>query len=194
MALTTTMGRTPVRPGRFLAPILLTGAVLFAAPAGYAQEAEHAAEGEHSAPSEELAYRHVVSFFGGLATHTDAGETGGAMGISYAYKFSHQWSAGLKLEYVTSKVERDLVGLLTVGFEPVERLEFVAGFGAEQASADEVEEEEIRTEREWEGLLRLGVSYAFPLRDGVSLSPEFNTDISSSRVTMVYGLVFSVGL
>jgi len=194
LALTTTMGRAAVRSGRFLAPILLAGAVIFAAPAGYAQEAQHAAEGEPSAHSEELVYRHVVSFFGGLATYTDVGETGGAMGISYLYKFSHKWSAGLKLEYVTSSIERDIVGLVGVAFEAVDRLEFAVAFGAEQASADLVEEEEIHTERDWEGLLRLGVAYGFPLRPGVYLAPEFNTDITSSRVTLVYGLVFSVGL
>jgi hypothetical protein len=174
--------------------VLLAGAVLCAAPAVSAQEAEQAAEGEHSAHSEELVYRHFVSFFGGLSTYTDAGETGGAMGISYAYKFSHMWSAGLKLEYVTSSIERDIVGLLGVTFEPVDRLEFGVGFGAEQVSVDVIEEEDILAEREWEGLLRLGVAYVFRLREGVSLSPEFNTDISSTRVTLVYGLVFSVGL
>ena len=174
--------------------ILLGGAVLLPAPAAIAQEVEHGAQGEHSAHSEEPVYRHVVSFFGGLSTYTDVGETGGAMGISYAYRFSHRWAAGLKLEYVTSSIERDIVGLLGVAFEPVDRLELGAGFGLEQVSVDVVEEEDILAEREWEGLLRLGVAYAFPLREGVSLAPEFNTDISSTRVTLVYGLVFSVGL
>jgi hypothetical protein len=116
------------------------------------------------------------------------------VGISYAYKFSHRWAADLKLEYVTSSIERDIVGVLGVAFEPVDRLELGAGFGVEQVSVDVVEEEDILAEREWEGLLRLGVAYAFPLREGVSLAPEFNTDISSTRVTLVYGLVFSVGL
>lgn len=186
--------RVPARNHSLSRFILLAGAVFLAAPAAVAQEAEHAAEGEHSAHSEELVYRHVVSFFGGLATYTDVGETGGAMGISYAYKFSHKWSAGLALEYVTSSIERDVVGLLGVAFEPVDRLELGVGFGAEQVSVDVVEEEGILAEREWEGLLRLGAAYAFPLREGVSLYPEFNTDISSTRVTLVYGLVFSVGL
>ncbi len=184
----------PIRTCTIHVLILLCGAVFLTAPAVSAQEAEQAAEGEHSAHSEELVYRHFVSFFGGLSTYTDAGETGGAMAISYAYKFSHMWSAGLKLEYVTSSIERDIVGLLGVAFEPVDTLEFGVGFGPEQVSVDVIEEEDILAEREWEGLLRLGVAYVFRLREGVSLSPEFNTDISSTRVTLVYGLVFSVGL
>ena len=185
-------GRVCIRPHPVLGFVFLAGAALLAAPAA-AQEPgpEHET---HDARSEELIYRHVVSFFGGLATYTDVGTTGGAMGISYAYKFSHKWSAGLKLEYVTSSIERDIVGLLAVAFEPVERVELAVGFGAEQASVDDAEESEIHTEREWEGLLRLTAAYVFPLRPGVSLSPEFNTDISASRVTLVYGLLFSVGL
>jgi len=173
---------------------MVAGALFIAAPGGYAQEVAHAVEGEHSAHSEEAEYRHVLSFFGGLATYTDVDETGGAMGISYAYELSHRWAVGLKLEYVTSSIERDIVGLVGVAFEAVDKLEFAVAFGAEQASADLVEEEEIHTERDWEGLLRLGVAYGFPLRPGVYLAPEFNTDITSSRVTLVYGLVFSVGL
>ncbi len=180
-------------PGSTLGALLF-GAALCVAPAASAQESEHEANAVHAAEAEDMVFRHVVSFFGGLATYTDVGTTGGAMGISYAYKFSHRWAGGVKLEYVTSDIERDIVALAGVAFEPVERLEFAAAYGVEFVAKDEAEEGTILTETDAEGLLRLGVAYGFHLRDGVSLAPEFNTDISSSRVTLVYGLVFSVGL
>lgn len=187
----------PMRHRAFLvrfAFVLAVGAALCAAPMAAAQEAEHEADAAHTAEAEELVFRHFVSFFGGLATYTDVGTTGGAMGISYAYKFSHRWAGGVKLEYVTSDIERDIVALAGVTFEPVERLEFGAAYGVEFVAKDEAEEGSILTETESEGLLRLGVGYKFRLREGVAVLPEFNTDISSHRVTLVYGLVFSVGL
>ena len=64
--------------------VLLVGVALAAAPAALAQEAEHAEQGEHAEHAEPMLFRHYLSFFGGLATHTDKGETGGAMGASYA--------------------------------------------------------------------------------------------------------------
>lgn len=183
----------PIRAWTSRALILLAGAVFLAAPA-YAQEAEHAGEGEHAEHSEELAYRHVVSLFGGAATHTEENDTGGAIGLSYAYKLNHQWAIGLKVEYASSRLERDFVILPGVAFEPVERVEFALGFGLEQVSRDETDHGETHTVEESEALLRLTFGYAFPLRSNVFLSPEFNADITKSQVTYVYGLVLSVGL
>lgn len=173
---------------------LLVGAALVAAPVALAQEVGHEPDGEHAEHPEELTYRHVVSFFGGLSTHTERNDTGGALGISYAYKLSHKWAVGLKAEYASSSLERDFVFLAAVAFEPVERVEFAVGVGTERVNKDEIEDGEEHTVEETEALLRLTFAYSFPLRPGLSISPEFNADIGGSRVTYVYGLVLSVGL
>ena len=188
----------PVRgllhPRHVILVLSLFGAALVAAPSAMAQEAGHEPAGERSASEEEPAYRHVVSFFGGLSTHTERAETGAAMGISYAYKLSHKWAVGGKLEYATSALERDFVALAAVAFEPVERVEFAVGVGTERVSKDEIEDGEEHTVEETEALLRLTFGYSLPLRPGLSVAPEFNADIGGSRVTYVYGLVLSVGL
>lgn len=173
---------------------LWVGVALAAAPAASAQEGEHAEEEARAEHSESEGFSHFISFFGGLATHTDRGETGGAMGISYAYQLTHKWAVGVKLEYVTSSAERDVVALFGFAFEPVEHLEFAVAAGVERSEKESSEHGELQEEQESEGILRLTVARGFPLREGVVLAPEFNTDISASRVTLVYGLLFSVGL
>ncbi len=179
---------------RLIMALVGLACVALAAPAVRAQEAEHGAEGEHGEHSEELAYRSVVSLFAGAATHTEQNDTGGAIGLSYAYKLNHQWAVGVKVEYAGSSLERDFIILPGVAFEPVERVEFAVGLGVEQVSRDEIEHGEEHTVDETEALFRLTFAYAFPLRSNVYLSPEFNADITSSEVTYVYGLVLSVGL
>ena len=174
--------------------MILAGFALVTAPALRAQEAGHAAEGGHSGEAEESGFRSVVGFFGGVATHTERNETGGAMGVSYSYALSHRWAVGAKLEYSTSSLERDLLFIPAVAFEAAERLEFVLGVGFERADRDEVEHDAKITEREIEGVVRLGVAYLFRLRDGVYVGPEFNADIGGSRVTYVYGVSMAVGL
>ena len=174
--------------------ILLAGAVFLAAPAAYAQDAEHAAEGEHPEHSEELTYRHAVTLFAGAATHTEENDTGGAIGLSYGYFLSRKWALGLKVEYASSRLERDFIILPAVLFEPVERVEFAVGFGVERASKEETEHGETHTVEENEALVRLTFAYGFHIGSRMALSPEFNADITSSNVTYVYGLAFSVGL
>ena len=173
---------------------LLVGAALVAAPVAYGQDAEHAAEGEHTEHAEGLRYRHAVSLFAGAATHTEQNDTGGAIGLSYGYILSHKWAVGVKVEYASSRLERDFVILPGVAFEPVERVEFAVGFGVERASKEESEHGETHTVEENEALLRLTFGYAFHIGSRMGLSPEFNADITRSNVTYVYGLVLSVGL
>ena len=174
--------------------ILLGGATLVAAPAAISQEAEHAAEGGHAEHSESPGYRHYVTLSGGAATHTENNDTGGALGLSYGYKLSHQWAVGVKFEYADSDVERDRVAMLAVAYEPVERVEFAVGFGIERADIDEVDHGEEHTVSETEALVRLTFAYLVPLSGRWHLGPEFNADITSSRVTYVYGLALSLGL
>lgn len=173
---------------------ILAGAVLLAAPVSYAQEAEHAAEGEHPEHSGEVTYRHAVTLFAGAATHTKENDTGGAIGLSYGYFLSHKWAVGVKVEYASSQLERDFIILPGVLFEPVERVEFAVGFGVERAKKEETEHGETHTVEENEALLRLTFAYGFHIGSRMALSPEFNADITSSNVTYVYGLAFSVGL
>jgi len=174
--------------------VLLAGAVFLAAPAAVAQDAEHAAEGEHSEHSEELTYRHAVTLSAGAATRTEENDTGGAIGLSYGYYLSPKWALGLKVEYASSRLERDFIILPAVLFEPVERVEFAVGFGVERASKEETEHGETHTVEEDEALLRLTFAYGFHIGSRMALSPEFNADITNSNVTYVYGLAFSVGL
>jgi hypothetical protein len=173
--------------------ILLGGALLMGAPA-YAQEAEHAAEEGHAEHGEAPFFRHWVGVSGGAATHTTNNDTGGAVGLSYGYKLSHRWAAGIKLEYASSDVERDRVAMIGVTYEPVERVELAFAFGVERADLDEIEHGEEHTVSETEGLVRLTFAYLFPLSERWHLGPEFNADITSSRVTYVYGFVLAVGL
>ena len=186
--------RTTVRIHTLFRFVLLAGAVLVAAPVTYAQDAEHAAEGEHPGHSEELTYRHAVTLFAGAATHTEEDDTGGAIGLSYGYALSHKWAVGVKVEYASSRLERDFIILPGVLFEPVERVELAVGFGVERASKEESEHGETHTVEENEALLRLTFAYAFHVGSRMALSPEFNADITSSNVTYVYGLALSVGL
>ena len=187
-------GGTLARNHRLSRFVLLAGAVLLAVPAAVAQEPEHAAEGEHPEHSEELTYRHAVTLSAGAATHTEENDTGGAIGLSYGYLLSHQWAVGLKVEYASSRLERDFVLLPGVVFEPVERVEFGLSLGVERAEKEEVDHGETHTVTENEALVRLTFAYAFHLGSRTSLLPEFNTDITASGVTYVYGLAFSVGL
>jgi len=184
----------PIRTRAVLRFVLLAGAALVAAPVAYAQEAEHAAEGEHTEHAEGPRYRHAVSLFGGAATHTRENDTGGAIGLSYAYYLSHKWAVGVKVEYASSSLERDFIILPGVLFEPVERVELAVGLGVERASKEETEDGETHTVEENEALLRLTFAYGFHIGSRMALSPEFNVDITSSNVTLVYGLVLSVGL
>ncbi len=173
---------------------LLVGAAFVAAPVALAQEPEHAAEGEHTEHSEGPRYHHAVTLFAGAATHTQENDTGGAIGLSYAYKLSHKWAVGLKVEYASSRLERDFVVLPGVAFEPVDRVELAVGFGVERARKEESEHGETHTVEENEALLRLTFAYGFHIGSRMALSPEFNADITSSNVTYVYGLALSVGL
>jgi len=184
----------PVRNHSLSRFVLLAGAVFLAAPAAVAQEPEHAAEAGHSEHGEALTYRHILTLSAGAATHTDRNDTGGAIGLSYGYVLSHQWVVGLKLEYASSRLERDFVLLPGVLFEPVERVEFGLSLGVERAEKEEVEHGEVHTVTENEALVRLTFAYAFHLGSRTALVPEFNTDITASGVTYVYGLAFSVGL
>lgn len=186
--------RRPGNSGLLTVLAGLAGLALAAVPSAWAQEAGHAAAGEHAEHSEELAYRHVVSLSAAAATHTEQNDTGGAIGMSYAYKLSHKWAVGLKLEYASSSLERDFVILPGVAFEPVERVEFALGIGVERARKDESEHGETHTVEEDEALLRLTFAYLFPIGSRTFLSPEFNADITAANVTYVYGLVLSVGL
>jgi hypothetical protein len=181
--------------GRFHAAFaILAGAALATAPALRAQDVEHAAEHSRAGHEEGPSFRHYVSLSGGASTHTERNETGGALGLSYGYAVSHNWGVGLKLEYASSRLERDYVALVGVGYEPVERLEFAVYAGVERVSEDEVGDGEETTVVEVEGIVRLTFGYAFPLSRRWTLVPEFNADISSSRVTYVYGVALSLGL
>ena len=175
--------------------VALAAAILVGAPTASAQEAEHGASGEHPEHAGALPYRHVISLFAGAATHTEDNDTGGAVGLSYGYKLSHQWAVGIKLEYAGSGLERDYIILPGVVFEPVERVELALGLGVEQVSRDKLEDGEEHTVEETEALLRLTFGYVFPLGTNLALTPEFNADITGpEEVTYVYGLVLSVGL
>ena len=185
---------TPARNHSMFRFALLAGAVFLTAPAAVAQDAEHAAEAGHSEHAEGLTYRHVVTLSAGAATHTETNDTGGAVGLSYGYLLSQKWAVGLKVEYASSRLERDFVLLPGVVFEPVERVEFALSLGVERAEKEEVEHGETHTVTEDEALLRLTFAYAFHLGSRTALLPEFNTDITASGVTYVYGLGFSVGL
>ena len=84
--------------------------------------------------------------------------------------------------------------LAGVAYEAAEHLEFAVALGVEAARKTEFHEDgEPVTEDETEGVLRLSWLYAFPLGSRTYLSPEFNADITASRVTYVYGLAFTVG-
>ncbi len=185
-------GRSHRCPVAFV--VLLVGAALLAAPVALAQDAEHAAEAEHGEHAAELTYRHAVTLFAGAATHTQENDTGGAIGLSYGYYLSHKWAVGVKFEYASSQLERDFIILPGVLFEPVDRVELAVGFGVERASKEESEHGETHTVEENEALLRLTFAYGFHIGTRMALSPEFNADITSSNVTYVYGLAFSVGL
>ena len=194
LALMRMTGGTPARNHSLFRFVLLAGAVFLAAPAATAQDAEHAADDEHSEHSEALTYRHALTLFAGAATHTEQNDTGGAIGLSYGYFLSHKWALGVKVEYASSRLERDFVILPGVLFEPVDRVELAVGFGVERASKEESEHGETHTVEENEALLRLTFVYGFHIGSRMALSPEFNADITSSNVTYVYGLALSVGL
>lgn len=188
---------TAVSTGRRLgagrALLGLAGAVLLLAPGAGAQEAEHGAAADHGL-AEEKAFRHAITLFGGLASHTENSDTGGAVGLSYAYALSHRWAIGAKFELASSSVERDFVALAGVAFEPFDRIELAVGLGPEWAERDEIEEGIERTVDETEVLLRLTFAYAIPLGGKKYLLPEMNADIAGSRVTYVYGLALTFGL
>jgi hypothetical protein len=171
---------------------LLWCAALLCVPGARAQETEHAgaAANEH----EESEYRHGIGLFVGAATHTEADDTGGALGLSYGYEIAPKWAIGVKLEYASSQLERDFVLLAGVVYEVAERLELAAAIGGERVEKDEIEHGEEHTVTETEALLRLTTGYAFRLADRLTLSPEFSADIGGSRVTYIYGLVLGIGL
>jgi hypothetical protein len=102
-----------------LLSLVLAGSLL-AAPACLAQEVE----GDEVDGAERARHRHGISLFVGAATHTDPGETGGAVGLGYAYRISHRWALGAKVEFISSSLERDWVVLASAGFEAAEHLEF----------------------------------------------------------------------
>ena len=187
---------TRVMPGRKLrlpARLIAIALVAVMASPAVAQEAGHAQEA-HGGHDESPGFRHYVTLSGGAATHTEDNDTGGAIGLSYGYALSHQWAVGIKVEYADSGVERDRVAMLAVAYEPVERVEFAVGVGIERADIDEVEHGEEHTVSESEALVRLTFAYLVPVSGRWHLGPEFNADITSSRVTYVYGLALSLGL
>lgn len=186
--------RWPVTDTKRVVPglVLICTVSLVAAPVGRAQEAE----GAHVevGAQEEARHRHVVSLFAGVATHTERSETGGAIGLSYAYRVAPKWALGVKAEFVSSRLERDWLLLAALAFEAAEHLELVVGIGTEEANRREVEEGEAQQVTEIEAVVRLGMAYGFRLNDRMALLPEFNADIGGSRVTYVYGLALSLGL
>jgi hypothetical protein len=188
-----TTGRRQWLPARLIAIGLVASMACLAASSATAQEAGHPQEG-HGGHEESPGFRHHVTLSGGAATHTENNDTGGAVGLSYTYSLTHRWAVGIKLEYADSGVERDRVALLGFVYEPVERVEVGAAFGVERADIDEVDHGEEHTVSETEALVRLTFAYLIPLSGRWHLGPEFNADITASRVTYVYGLFLSLGL
>ena len=144
-----------------VSPFLLIGAMAFAGCATAprpAVERFRAAEatfaGEVDEPTGEGGLRrHILNGFAGLARE-DADLAGVALGIDYEYRLSELWGFGGFTEAVVGE-GRALIAGVDVVLHPAEAVSLFVGYGQEQKSD------------EWEGIVRVGGLYEFPIGEGV---------------------------
>ena len=162
-------------PSMHVSPFLLIGAMAFAGCATAprpAVERFRAAEatfaGEVDEPTGEGGLRrHILNGFAGLARE-DADLAGVALGIDYEYRLSERWGFGGFTEAVVGE-GRALIAGVDVVLHPAEAVSLFVGYGQEQKSD------------EWEGIVRVGGLYEFPIGEGWTLSPTVTYDFSLKR-------------
>jgi len=129
--------------------------------------------------------RHHVGLFVGAGVETKRtgeDESAFAIGGVYEYRFHEKWGIGAAVEGLGSDTIRDLVIAVPVSFHPSGGWRLFAGPGYEF------------TEKHNNPLLRVGVGYAFHLREHWSISPEIVGDfISGGAQTWLVGVALGYG-
>ncbi len=108
--------------------------------------------------------RHLLNGFAGIA-HEDAETEGLGLGIDYEYRFSELFGVGAFTEFIAGEGRAIIVGADLV-WHPTEPLSLFLGYGEERKNA------------EWEGVLRVGGLYEFPIGGGWAVSPTVAYDFS----------------
>lgn len=108
--------------------------------------------------------RHILNGFAGIA-HEDAETEGLGLGIDYEYRFSELFGVGAFTEFIAGEGRAVIVGADLV-WHPTEPLSLFLGYGEERKNA------------EWEGVMRVGGLYEFPIGGGWAVSPTVAYDFS----------------
>jgi hypothetical protein len=183
-----------------LAVLLLSVSELSAQPTTGHEEGDelHAAEAHaedgHAAHGKSYPH-HWIGIFGGAATETgreghgdasheeghgdeESTHTAGAVGLEYYLSFSPRLGAGVLVEHLGSRIDRNYTVFLPLGYHPSPRWRLVLAPGMEFTQDNE----------EW--ALRLGLNHLIPLGSRWELSPEFDVDfIEGGKITYVYGVM-----
>ncbi len=154
---------TPLRAAILSLPTLFSGcATMSPQPATWAQAPEGTAAAGESGEDEHR--RHILNGFTGIAQE-DTETEGFALGVDYEYRFSELFGVGAFTEVIAGEGRAIIVGADLV-WHAAEPLALFVGYGEE------------RKDKEWQGVMRLGGLYEFPVGDGWTLSPTVAYDFS----------------
>ena len=168
-------------------PILCAVALL--SPPGALHAQEHgAAEGG----GEREYHRNHGAAFLGASTHLEHDDTGLTLGVEYVRRFG-LWGAGVYVEMVSSRLERDVIFGAPVLLYPWRGLALFVAPAVQVVSVDVEIGGETEVERELELLLRIGTAYWFSLGGPVGVGPTFMADVVNGHWTLVYGVSIGVG-
>jgi|MGYP000033803644 hypothetical protein len=167
---------TPLRAAILALPTVFSGcATTSPPPATWSQLPEGTAAAEEAGELEHR--RHILNGFAGVAQE-DAEMEGYALGIDYEYRFSELFGVGAFTEVIAGEGRAVIIGADLV-WHAAEPLALFVGYGEE------------RKDNDWEGVMRLGGLYEFPVGDGWTLSPTVAYDFSLKHPdedVLVFGL------
>ena len=161
-----------------VAPVPLAAPVLLAAPVApvplthaYVDEVHTGGhEAEHGRGTQ------AINLFAGAVV--DVNNRGGTtVGIDYEYRLSHKWGVGGFAESVT-RVDRSFAAGALLYWHAVGKLVLVGGLGQEHHGGH------------WEGILRVGGFYEFPMESGWVISPAVFYDFSEATDLLILGVNF----
>jgi hypothetical protein len=141
-------------------------------------EAHSSAEAHDADGSEHSFHQNTLGVFVGI-THAGRRENGPAIGLEYSRRFNQHFSIGGIAEYTGGDADLWVAAIPFVWHLDTWKLYVAPG----------VEDGHHGTEE----LVRLGVEYAFELKDGWEIAPQINVDLVDGDQAWVFGVLFARG-
>lgn len=150
---------------------------------------------EYSEIGENYEYHHHIGLFLGAMSNLQNSEIAFSSGIDYTYSFSNLYPViklGGFVEGGFGKHTEAIIGGI-VQIKPWEEASFLIAPSILYQDLHSTDIDEIHSTSKVKFLLRFGGSFSFHINN-FSISPTINADIVGSRVSLIYGLGFGVGI